>query len=521
MDGFPLLINSLAHILALSLACGLAFALIVQPRRSTINYLFTSVCVMLGLWALAGIALIVPDVGLEAADPGLVRLLLSAQLLLAAAFFLFVLIFLDPRGASVRFLTLALPVAVLIGLGLILGGTAGRLVESEARLEWESSGLIVLAIALGYLAISFWIILSSSNPRAATLRGPSILLALAFAAALINVDTDLPIPITLAVLAISWIGWGVLRFQVFNPLNELNNEMRIANRDLQQVIADLAAEKEKTEALNRDLRDANRYKSEFLANMSHELRTPLNSIIGYSELLRNGLYGQLTDKQSDRVEKIHRNGQHLLDLISDILDINKIDAGKMKLDIVAFDLAPIIDHVVMSLEPQRAEKNLDLSIALEDNLPQLYGDEKRVRQVLENLVDNAIKFTPSGEVKIQAQGIQVRGGTSNEFRLPALGWLRDGEWVLISVIDTGIGIAPEDQGRIFEEFAQLDGSRTREFGGTGLGLSIAKRLVEMHDGALWVKSARGEGSTFFVALPTQFKTGAPTDSGVLQQPVSS
>jgi signal transduction histidine kinase len=300
------------------------------------------------------------------------------------------------------------------------------------------------------------------------------------------------------------VGWTALRQQISEPMQDLSAELRVANRDLHQALNEVARGKERIEELTEELRASGQYKSEFLANMSHELRTPLNSIIGYSELLQNGLYGSLTDKQSDRIEKIHRNGKALLDVISDILDLNKIDSGRLRLDPEFFALAPVVTMVTESVRAEATAKGLALAVHVPD-MPDLYGDPLRIRQVLQNVVDNAVKFTLQGGIDVSVERFSVVKGVSKGFPLPTIGWLRDGEWAVLSVKDTGIGIAPEDQARIFEEFAQVDGSRTREFGGTGLGLAIAKKLVIMHEGQIWVRSRPDEGSTFFIALPADVR----------------
>jgi len=500
-------LNIIANLLVLSISAGLTFALLVQPRRDVTNYLFASFCFSLGLWAMMFLALGTPEMNWEIASQTLLQLLFIGMGLASSSFFLFVMNLLAPKGLVAQGIRLMVPVAFLVMLVLAWNG-GGLTVQADSRelFELEVTGYIILGIIVASSVMSFWIVISSRKESALILRVPSVLLVIAFALYAIGISEIIPFATPLVVISASWVGWSVLRFQIFNPLNELNEELRTANRDLQHVINDLAEEKSKTEKLNVDLSSANQYKSEFLANMSHELRTPLNSIIGYSELLRNGIYGKLSDTQLDRLEKIHRNGSQLLDLVTDILDINKIDAGKMKLDIAAFELPPVFDLVMADNEPSAKSKDLDIAIDIPHKLPKLYGDDKRIRQIVTNLVDNAIKFTRDGAVTMRATGIHVRAGKSETFKLPVVGWLRDGGWVMVSVADTGIGIAPEDQGRIFEEFAQVDGSRTREFSGTGLGLAIAKRLVEMHDGVIWVKSAMGEGSIFYVALPADFNT---------------
>lgn len=506
--------NILANLLVLAMSAGLIFALLVQPHRNTTNYLFAIFCASLGVWALVYLILGTPELSWEVDNKKtLLQALLMVMAIVATSFFAFVMNFLQPKGTFARILTVLAPIAFLTIVGMAWSGGGFELSEESSDVyDMAILTYVILAILLVYAVMSFWVVISSSDKNAQLLRVPSVLLIVAFILYATGAKVLVPLATPLVVIVAIWVGWSVLRFQIFNPMNELNNELRLTNRDLQQVITDLAEEKTKTEMLNMELKSANQYKSEFLANMSHELRTPLNSIIGYSELLQKGIYGELSEKQGDRLEKIHRNGSQLLDLVTDILDINKIDAGKMKLDIAAFDLPPVLDLVMIDNEPSAKGKDLPVMIDIPPRMPRLYGDDKRIRQVLTNLLDNAIKFTHDGTITVKAEGIQVRNGKSETFALPVVGWLRDGSWVVISVKDSGIGIAPEDQGRIFEEFAQVDGSRTREFRGTGLGLAIAKRLVEMHDGVIWLKSAIGQGSQFFVALPADLGSSDEQES---------
>jgi PAS domain S-box-containing protein len=236
----------------------------------------------------------------------------------------------------------------------------------------------------------------------------------------------------------------------------------------------LRIEKEAAEA-------ATRHKSEFLANMSHELRTPLNAILGYTELILDNIYGEVPEKIREVLERLEKNGRHLLSLINDVLDLSKIEAGQLVLSLDDYSMADVIQTVITSVETLAAEKNLKLNVIVPDGLKIGRGDQQRIAQVLLNLVGNAIKFTERGEVKVEV-------GVSDET-------------FLISVIDSGPGISVADQKKIFEEFQQADGSSTREKGGTGLGLSIAKRIVEMHSGQIWVESTPGKGSNFKFALP--------------------
>jgi signal transduction histidine kinase len=503
----------IANWIAMSMACGLIFAVLVQPRRDLTNYLFAGFCVALALWSLASLMGYLPQMRLGLSASSVFYLGITAVGLTAATFFYFVVSFTKPKSSLVILSGYALPVILLVSLYLVWGGQAYTFVVSEEGLQnvtVTGLGYLALGIAVAYLVLTFWIILDSRDDRARLLRIPAFILILSFAGNFFEFLQNVPFDTILVTVVAVWVGWEVLHFQVFNPLTELNQELRTANRDLQQVVSELASEKSRAEALNHDLQLASQYKSEFLANMSHELRTPLNSIIGYSELLNGKIYGELNEKQHDRLRKIYDNGKHLLQLINDILDFNKIEAGHLTLDIRAFKPGLLIDQVLTDVEPQCTQKGLKLNVTMSDDMPAIYGDQNRFRQILDNLVDNAIKFTHEGSITLDARYIKVLKGSAVDFPLPTIGWLRDGDWIVFSVTDTGIGIAPEHQAKIFDQFSQVDTSATREYEGTGLGLAIAKKLVEMHGGVIWVKSAAGQGSTFFVALPT--------DSNVLRTP---
>jgi signal transduction histidine kinase len=237
------------------------------------------------------------------------------------------------------------------------------------------------------------------------------------------------------------------------------------------------------EEKGRELEIASKHKSEFLANMSHELRTPLNAILGYTELILDRIYGDVPEKIREVLRHLAENGRHLLGLINDVLDLSKIEAGRLTLSLHDYSMKDVVQTVFITAEPLAAEKNLALKVTLPSNLAQGKGDEQRIAQVLLNLVGNAIKFTEKGEV-----GIEVT--TSNAM-------------FLVSVSDTGFGLSEADQEKIFEEFQQADSSSTRKKGGTGLGLSIAKRIIEMHGGRIWVESSLGKGSTFRFTLPVR------------------
>jgi signal transduction histidine kinase len=234
---------------------------------------------------------------------------------------------------------------------------------------------------------------------------------------------------------------------------------------------------------SRQLAIAGKHKSQFLANMSHELRTPLNAILGYTELILDNIYGEVPEKVRDVLKRLEKSGHHLLGLINDVLDLSKIEAGQVTLSLTDYSMREVVQTVVTALESLAAEKNLALKVTVPLDLPPTRGDERRMTQVLLNLVGNAIKFTEVGEVRVE---VRVSNGA-----------------VLVSVADTGPGISEAHHQKIFEEFQQADASSTRKKGGTGLGLSISKKIIELHGGRIWVESSLGKGSTFSFALPVR------------------
>jgi signal transduction histidine kinase len=237
------------------------------------------------------------------------------------------------------------------------------------------------------------------------------------------------------------------------------------------------------EVANRELAAASQHKSEFLANMSHELRTPLNAIIGFSEVLSERMFGELNQKQEEYSKDIHASGQHLLSLINDILDLSKIEAGRMELELTDFHFPTALDNALTLVRERAGRRSITLEMSVDERLGEVQADERKIRQVVLNLLSNAIKFTPEG-------------GRINVDAVPKDGLLE------VSVTDTGVGIAPEDQEAVFEEFRQV-GSADKKVEGTGLGLALSRKFIELHGGRIWVKSQAGQGSTFTFTLPVR------------------
>ena len=253
------------------------------------------------------------------------------------------------------------------------------------------------------------------------------------------------------------------------------------NFQLQQALAENRALCEDLKNKQAQLEIASRHKSQFLANMSHELRTPLNAILGYTQLIMNKIYGEVPDKIKEPLSRIDVSGRHLLDLINDVLDLSKIEAGQLRLSLKPYSIRDVVHEVVTAMEPLALRKQLSFRWRMPEPLRTATGDERRIKQVLLNLIGNAIKFTDSGEVVVDI------GVEDDRFK--------------VSVADTGPGISSADQARIFSEFQQADSSATREKGGTGLGLAIVKRIIELHGGTVGVESSLGSGSVFWISLP--------------------
>jgi signal transduction histidine kinase len=293
--------------------------------------------------------------------------------------------------------------------------------------------------------------------------------------------------------AITAVGSGVLAmlcmFSVWQSHSRLLgtvDELRASERDLERKVevrtADLVESRERLALARDEALAANQHKSAFLANMSHELRTPLNAVIGFSEMLSQKVFGDLNEKQDEYVTDIHQSGKHLLSLINDILDLSKIEAGKLELALTSFPLEEVIDSALVLTRERAFGKGVDQRSEIDPDLGSIEADERKVKQVLVNLLSNAVKFTDAdGVVTLRARRLE------------------DG--VEVAVSDTGIGIAAEEQALVFEEFRQVGTDDARRAEGTGLGLALVKRLVELHGGRLQLESELGSGSCFTFTLP--------------------
>ncbi|HEX6580891.1 MAG TPA: HAMP domain-containing sensor histidine kinase [Actinomycetota bacterium] len=291
----------------------------------------------------------------------------------------------------------------------------------------------------------------------------------------------------------------VLSWSVIGPIQNIDTRLaaiasgdfsghvEVGNRDeLGALGANVNRMNDELRRLYTELEAASRHKSEFLANMSHELRTPLNAIIGFSQVLRDEMVGPVNEKQAEYLDDISSSGNHLLSLINDVLDLSKVEAGQVELQMHPFSLREALERGVVMVRERATEEGVRVAFAADPEVDVVEGDERRIKQVIFNLLSNAVKFTPAGgEIDVSATRV-------------------NGE-VRVSVADTGPGVAPEDRERIFEEFQQSEtGVGHRE--GTGLGLALSKRFVELHGGRIWLESELGHGSTFTFALPAESST---------------
>ncbi len=518
-----------ANIIALGVALGLIIGVVMQPRRERTNWWFGAFLLALAVWGYCGIILTLPEMQSIIPPHTGLDLYVSSLGLIPVTFYFTVTAFCQintplTRGVSLLTAPIVAAAFVLLWSNQIYSLDAELLttpITFRALLDGLSiqpAGYLVLGVGAGYLLLTMLLVQRSRPPRCRQLRFPTILLIVGLLSSLVKAVYTLPVDMLLATAAAALVGSTILRQQLFDPLRQMNTQLAQTNEELRQTVTELTTAQERASQLNEELRTVSQYKSEFLATMSHELRTPLNSIVGYSELLSQGLYGSLNERQEDRVAKILRNSRALLALINDILDLSRIETGHLTLELEQISLRDTVETVLAGMRPQAEEKGLEVTTHYAEGLPTVYADTLRLHQIVSNLISNAIKFTPAGEITITVRCITVENGASRTQTLPLSGWLKNGEWVLLTVQDTGIGIEAENHARIFDEFRQLDSTSTREFGGTGLGLAITRKLVNLHHGSIWVGSAPGKGSTFYVALPA---SRHPAAEGAAPRPTAA
>jgi signal transduction histidine kinase len=350
-------------------------------------------------------------------------------------------------------------------------------------------------------------LVAAEHARMASLRGSveatnqrSLIVAACFAAAAVSlalllgfvISWSFVLPVREAHAFLARVAAGDFGTTITVPnrdeFGDLAGRMNQMSQDLQRLVAEQHQASAELRRLNERLEQASRAKSEFLANMSHELRTPMNAILGFTEMLLDSLYGDVPPDLREPLADIQANGRHLLRLINDVLDLSKIEAGRLELVADAYAVVDVVESVRASLRSLAAEKGLDFATRVPPDLPMAYGDGRRITQCLLNLAGNAIKFTRQGRVEISVS--------------------QEGPELVYRVSDTGIGIPKAELENVFAEFRQVDATVSREFGGTGLGLSITKKFVELHGGRIGVESQLGKGSMFWFSI--QLEVGKPS-----------
>lgn len=483
----------------LSTSIVLLLVALITPHRTVITYWFATFALFILAYAVLFLSQIIPIPFLILSAEISLRLFALLLSIMLLGWFSFVVYFLRSNSVWTKWFVWGLLGFTILSAGLIFSADVVTDIDNnlQSSLTYLGIGLLIVAVIYSFLAI--FLVWQSNKKQAMWIRVPGILIAFAYITTL--AFPNLPINLFLFKISALWIASALVRQQLYVPMKTLNQELSDKNEGLQASISDLEREKARVDRLNQELADANHYKSQFLATMSHELRTPLNAIIGYSELLMSPIYGVMNKQQTDRIERIHRNGKHLTHMIDTILDMDKLESKKLNMKFEYFDVEAMLDGLLPYIQPRIEEKTLTFEQDIQAGLPPLLGDEKRVEQILYNLLDNAIKFTHEGKITLRVLTVLVSNGLSDDFALPPADWLTDGTWILFQVDDTGIGIAEGNLSKIFTTFIQLDGSSEREFGGIGLGLAIAKQLIESHHGILWVHSVLRVGTTFYVALP--------------------
>ena len=503
MEIVPTLFNLFLKNLTVAVSLGLVFIVLLQSQRRLVNWLFSLFMLTLALWNGGSFLLHFAGAGLE--GEGLWRgMALLGLVTMPLALYLLALTLSDvPRGIF-RTGSVALGSVGMVWacLGVFTEGYVAQIdikpslvllympdTESPLYLGTLIYGFIFVSLSFG---VSGWSVL---RVRRATGRISTEKLLLVLGGGLAVVGgafNAVPALGNLPLDSLLMIGAGlvfarlILKEQLFDPLRAVHDQLAATHAQLQEQARQLRD-------ANRRLQEAARLKNEFLANMSHELRTPLNSIIGFARVLLNEMDGPITDDQRTDLAAVYTGGQHLLNLVNDVIDLSRIGAGKMTLKREWVNFQDLTLGVMPTIIPLVEGKPIELREEIDKGLPPIYVDRLRIRQVILNLLSNAAKFTDRGSIILHAE---LRTRHEDHVSCPV-------PYLLCAVEDTGIGIVDEDLPLVFEEFRQLDSSTTRRAEGTGLGLPISKKLVELHGGCMWLESKAGRGSTFYFALPIE------------------
>ncbi len=505
----PTLFSLFLKNLTVAVSLGLIFIVLLQSQRRLVNWLFALFMLTLALWSGGSFLLHFSGAGL--AGEGLWRAMaLLGLVTMPLALYLLALTLSDVPPGVFR------TGSIIIGsigmawacIGIFTGGYVTDIQVQPSLLLFylpnTKSPLYLGTLIYGFALVLFsvgvtgWSVL---HHRQATGRISTEKLLLVIGGGLAVMGGALNAVPALGYLPLDsllMIGSGlvfarlIMKEQLFDPLRSAHDQLASAHTQLQEQTRQL-------QEANRRLQEADKLKNEFLANMSHELRTPLNSIIGFAKVLLNEMDGPVTDDQRIDLTAIYTGGQHLLNLVNDILDLSKIGAGKMSLKREWVKFQDLTLGVMPTIIPLVEGKSIKLQEEIDQNLPPIYVDRLRIRQVILNLLSNAAKFTDQGAITLRAE-LQTRNDNHLPCPMPV-------PYLLCAVEDTGIGIAQEDIPLVFEEFRQVDSSAARRAEGTGLGLPISKKLVELHGGCMWLESTVGRGSAFFFALPIGSEQG--------------
>jgi signal transduction histidine kinase len=482
--------------LTVAVSLGLAFVVLLQSRRRLVNWLFSLFMVTLSLWSGGSFLLhfAVAGLGGEVLWQGMALLGLVTM---PQALYLLAMTLSEVPAGKFRTGSVAFGFAGLAcaWIGIFAGSYVAwididpalnliYMPNTQSPFYWGTLlyGFIQVSLAAGVIG---WSVMKTRRTTGRVPREKLLMGVGGGMAVLGGALNAFPALGQLPLDSLMMVGSGlifarlILEEQLYDPLRAAHTQLREQARQLQEA--------------NRRLREADRLKNEFVANMSHELRTPLNSIIGFARVVLNGIDGPLTDEQRTDLTAIYTSGQHLLNLVNQILDLSRIAAGKMALKREWISFEDLTLGVMPTIIPLVEGKPIELREEIAQDLPPVYVDRLRIRQVVLNLLSNAAKFTDEGSITLRAE---LKTRSENHVSCPA-------PYLLCSVIDTGIGIAEEDFPTVFEEFRQIDSSAARRAEGSGLGLPISRKFVELHGGCMGLESRVGQGSTFYFALPVE------------------